>query len=727
MASLSLARVGYYNSIIFASINFDEGYDESHLYGLYFGSNILSTTEQLSITLYDVTDSITPLFKLYQEPTDKQIVTFISSDKRSIVTLDRSALVEGDYAINKYAALNSRFINNYFDKTLFEKYDLLNNSISANEESIKNLSQQLLLIEQKEKTDSINVLYKVYCYASSKQFFQNQYTNNYIYSLYKLEPDKYYELDYSVSKIENAALVAGYIEKESDLAVGGKVYEVIISGADFGKKLTIFPKEERFLVLLGNSSNPQPFAILKEEVKRKSLKEAVQEISNENIVEKPKLCCPDKFFAVVGEEFNIYYDSLIKALDAGLSSPFGIYIDIQCPDLQNASNKIGVRRERMWQIESDKLTASYIGNHNLKIMAYDQNGKLIDQKIVTLTVSNANPLSLQKYILCIGDSLTNNGPIVSTCAQHFSKIGGLQPIFIGQRSTSGYKHEGYPGYTFDSFVSGSGGYTYKIFDIPENTNVSVGDKYSTNEVTYTNMDIRTEGLDSKLRIRCERNSGTNEPSYTGILTKVSGKESSAEMIEYSSYESESGNPFWDEETGANNFTKYRKKMNMAENKFDIVVIMLGTNDCIGNIRASMQGSVNSAKTLINAILSDAGSYATKIILQMTPPDSNTISSWQVYSDNLNNNGNKMGYWTNLWNLRALLYEEFTKSEWEGKVFLGQAAIGLDRYYGFPYTEVKSSSRLGDITEIYHTNSVHPNVKGYEQLGDGYYLQIKYLL
>ena len=437
-----------------------------------------------------------------------------------------------------------------------------------------------------------------------------------------------------------------------------------------------------------------------------------------------EIICPDKFYAVVGKEFNLYYDSLIKGLDAGLQSPLGIYVDIQCPDLQNASNLIGVRRERMWQITGSKLTADYVGEHDLYITAYDLYGQLISKKSAKLVVSNSTALSSQKYILDVGDSLINNGPIVATMGQHFQDLGGTQPTFIGQRTTDGYKHEGYPGYTFDSFTGSGSENAYFIFDIDNGINVSIGDKYSTNSSTYTISDIRIEGQDNKLRLRCTR-SGSTTPNQTGTLTKVSGASSSPQSIEYSAFEAETGNPFWDSNTGSINFSKYREKMGMGGNKFDLVVIMLGANDCILKSSTSLQGSVNNAIALINAILSDAGDYPTKIILQMTPPDANTISSWQVYGDM--SSSRKMRYWDNLWTLRKLLYKEFSKPNWDGKVFLGQAALGIDRYYGYPYIEVTSSSRISTIKEIYHTNSVHPKNEGYQQLGDGYFLQALSLL
>lgn len=585
----------------------------------------------------------------------------------------------------------------------------------------------------KEKVDESSVISSLnaYAYGYDGKFFTNQYTGGYYYYLFKLAPNTKYVVKQK-EIIENTTMMSGFLESESQFVVGGKATPLIIGG-QVGEVNIDAAETERLFVLLGEKADSaygysELYSYTKNlEDSIKEIEESIKDLEDSiKEIDPPKLCCPDTLYAVVGKEFNLYYDSLIKGLDAGLNSPSDIYIDIQCPTLQTASANIGVRRERMWQIQQGKLTSIYIGEHSLQITAYDNKGNQIDRKIVKLLVSNNSSLASQKNILCIGDSLTNNGPIVATCAEHFNASGGVQPNFVGQRTTYGYKHEGYPGYSFYTFVSSQAGYTYKIFDVPNTSNVAIEDKYSTNGTVYIVKDIRVEGLDNALRLRCEKSSGSNEPTQTGILTKVSGQSSSDASIEYLAFEAESGSPFWDNETNSVNFTKYREKMGMGNNKFDIVVIMLGTNDCIGNIKDSMQGSISNAKTLINAILADAADYTTKIVLQITPADANTISSWQVYADS-NGSGKKIGYWNNLWNLRHLMYDEFTKEEWNGKVYLGQAALGLDRYYGYPYTEVESSTRISNVKEVYHTNSVHPNKEGYQQLGDGYYLQIKSLL
>ena len=524
--------------------------------------------------------------------------------------------------------------------------------------------------------------------------------------------------------MESRTLLVGVISSEDEFAIGGTIEEVLIGGGAVGDVLKLDITEETLLVLLGKETNAFAYATINY-IPTLSIKDKVREIDsrlNKCPINEEVLCCPDTYYAVVGQEFNLYYDGLIKAMDNGLQSPQGIYVDIQCPDLQNGSVAVGVRRDRMWQIIGSKLTESHIGEHKLLITAYNELGDVLSKKECSLIVSNALPLQTEKKILCIGDSLTNNGAVVATCAQHFKDNGGVQPVFIGQRTTSGYKHEGYPGYTFGSFVSSGSANAYFIFDIAEGVSVNVGDKYSTNSSTYTIVDIRTEGQDNALRLRCTR-SGSTMPTSSGTLTKVSGASSSPSSVAYSAFEAETGNPFWDSETSSVNFTKYREKMGVS-GKFDAVVIMLGTNDCIADVK-DMAGSITNAKTLIHAILADADTYPTKIILQMTPADANTISSWQVYADA--SYSRKIGYWSNMWSLRKLIYSEFTKEEWKGKVYLGQSPLGVDRYYGYPYSEVESSSRISSVKEIYHTNSVHPNSDGYAQLGDGYYLQLKGVL
>ena len=448
------------------------------------------------------------------------------------------------------------------------------------------------------------------------------------------------------------------------------------------------------------------------------IKESMKGAGNDSFI-----CCPDDWYAVVGKEFVIYYDGIVKGMDAGLDSPFGIYTDIRCQTLGPAKGA-SRRQDRLWRISADKLTSSHVGDHKVYITAMSQSGTIIDEKVVTLHVTEPKNPESTTYICCIGDSLTNNGPIVPTCEEHFKALDGNPPVFIGNRGSNTAKHEGYPGWTFGSFV-GDTGTSYHIFDVPADTVCSVGDIYITASKQYTINDMRVEGLDGLLRLRCTCTSKEDAPE-TGTLSFDSGADSSQPTIAYSAYERESGNPFWNSTESKIDIASYRSKMGMGDAYFDVVFILLGTNDCISTrdkTEEEIAKIVTNAKTLVDAIQTDAASYPTKIVLNLTPPDANTTSSWQVYADSTQGS-RKIYYWKNLWRLRVALYEEFSTGY--TNVYLGSAGQQVDRYYGFPYEVIKSCSRI-QVDEIYHTNSVHPNTDGYKQIGDAYYLIAQNLL
>lgn len=443
----------------------------------------------------------------------------------------------------------------------------------------------------------------------------------------------------------------------------------------------------------------------------------------EAISSKPKIIAPKDFWAVQGFDLNIYYDTLVKAKDNGLYSPENYYIDISCPVLHDKGfHEFSVRRDRMWQLYGSQngRTTNIVGNYDLYIKLYDEKYNLIDSQISTLHILSAEGLSAKKNILIIGDSITNNGSLVPTIIDDFNVIGGVIPTLVGTRKTNDCYHEGYPGYTFQSFVSNPGFSTY-VFQVPISASVKVFDEYLVNNMRFIVSDVRIENETTK-SVRCD---GSGTPPTNGIMIWYKGDASSDKEIAYTSVDVQGATPFFNESTGTLDIANYRKERGMGNEKFDIIAIMLGCNDSLWGVH-DMTSSVNYAKTLIDAFIADANDYDTKIILQLPPLDANTISSWQVYKDDAAYS-NKVAYQTNIWSLRQMLIDTFTTDAYMGKVFLGQASLGIDRFYGYPYDLVPSSSRISEIEEIYHTNSVHPNNEGYQQYGDGYFLQILGLL
>ncbi len=175
----------------------------------------------------------------------------------------------------------------------------------------------------------------------------------------------------------------------------------------------------------------------------------------------------------------------------------------------------------------------------------------------------------------------------------------------------------------------------------------------------------------------------------------------------------SGSPFYI--SGGLNIASYRSNIGMGDEKFDLVIFMLGVNNSV----LGTGNGVSQAKSLINAFLADNPN--TKFIIQLQPMDNNTTDGWEVYASDSLSNGKKMNYQSNTWAARSAMMAEFNKNESWPNVYIGDAAMGLDRYWGYPYTEGASSARISK-TEVKHTNCVHPNADGYKQLGDGFFFQ-----
>ena len=430
-----------------------------------------------------------------------------------------------------------------------------------------------------------------------------------------------------------------------------------------------------------------------------NVEELKQEVGNLAV----EIICPSTIYAVVGKELNLYYDALFKAMDDGLKSPFGYYLDIR---MGKNGTAYGVRRDRCWQIES--VPAALLGTNTITIEVYNNKNELVASKEVRLNVV-ANSIRASHNILLIGDSTTNNGNLPKYTSDQFIAA-GLAQNFVGTRERNGVKHEGWPGYTTGSFVHAEAT-NYYIFQVPTNSVASAGDVYSDGTRTFTVADLFQESAET-LALRCTLTSGSGSPSATGTLTKVSGQSSSSASMAYSDVDYQNGNPFWNASNNSVDFAYYRNKIGLAS-QLDAVVIMLGVNDCLSAI--ATETSIANLQTLVTAIHADSPNC--KVIIQLVTNDANTISGWQAYSASFTYS-RKWRYQKYVWLLRKSICETFTGQN----VYVGQAALGLDRFYGYPYTTTAVNSHVS-TTEILHTNCVHPSDEGYHMLADGYFMQL----
>lgn len=181
------------------------------------------------------------------------------------------------------------------------------------------------------------------------------------------------------------------------------------------------------------------------------------------------------------------------------------------------------------------------------------------------------------------------------------------------------------------------------------------------------------------------------------------------------YFSSTSSPFYI--GGKLDVTAYKVANNIVGD-IDLVVFQLGVNDAIlGGV-----GDTRSLIPIINAFLEDSPNC--KFIVQMTTADANTQGAgWEVYGAN---NRYKMSFTRNIWNTRKSILDTFNTAEWKGTVYIGDALVGLDRYYGYPY-EITKDNEWEPVEEFHHTNSVHPNEYGNRMLADGYFFLMLYIL
>jgi hypothetical protein len=176
------------------------------------------------------------------------------------------------------------------------------------------------------------------------------------------------------------------------------------------------------------------------------------------------------------------------------------------------------------------------------------------------------------------------------------------------------------------------------------------------------------------------------------------------------------NSLWNPGTSAIDTAYYKNTVLGHGGSIDLVNIQLGINDCRGALKteAAMQTILAQTKTLVDAWLALNGTV--KIVVHLPLIDMNVM--WGT---------DKLTYRSNLWRLRELLLSTYDAGAYNARVFLGQAGICVDRYYGYRVTVPTAVARRYPELVITHTDSVHPRTEGYKEMGDAKFAQMLALL
>ena len=180
---------------------------------------------------------------------------------------------------------------------------------------------------------------------------------------------------------------------------------------------------------------------------------------------------------------------------------------------------------------------------------------------------------------------------------------------------------------------------------------------------------------------------------------------------------ESPSPFYDSVSGKFDFSYYKKTTGIEP---DVVGVFLGTN----GLELEPQGNGGNIITIVDKIIEADPDMQILVIEPIYPANQDGMARQQ----NIRGYEGLRGMWSlsrsrMVFNLIAYLDEQLAGYD---NVTIVPTAMILDRFYGFDQTAL-SKNPHSDILDEMPAQGVHPASAGYEQIGDGIYSALCYLI
>lgn len=418
----------------------------------------------------------------------------------------------------------------------------------------------------------------------------------------------------------------------------------------------------------------------------------------EKVAAKSSLILAPKFFAVVGYEFNIYWDTIYTTPDYGAG----------CPNyMVQAVCNIGANYQRSFRVTP---TASQAGEYEITIQVYGVNGSLIDEKTSTLVVINPSAITISnpKNILSLGDStIDDTGYMIKNLYSSIADLGFENKILpIGTRGFVESRHEARTGYTYKGYLT-----IYKtckiyvsnlseivasvnelnvsphpVFKNPNNSSrIWIGDINVAEGWMTADNNVLTNGWSGTLQ-----SYNTNVVNVAAVVTNVVNNVDNIVLYKNNTVD----------------FANYMASVyGDADKTIDILTMANGINDCRGALKnqGQIDEIVDNAKAIIDAFLSYNPNG--KVLIALPKIKASTLI--EVYPSS---------YTLNSYNLRKKINEVF--SSYDERVIIFGEVCGMDRFWGYPISEKAVAARIPEkIT--YNGDAVHPRNEGYLQIADTY--------
>ena len=145
---------------------------------------------------------------------------------------------------------------------------------------------------------------------------------------------------------------------------------------------------------------------------------------------------PEKLYALVGEELNIYFDNLVVGHDTDYD------FDVDC--------SIGMQLERCFRVVPTRP-----GTYSLFLAATDKKGVTLRKKCTIYVADKSAGAGKDSSIIFIGDSTIDNNSFIGRLNMDFSED-CMSLSTLGTRGSGKNRHEGRSGWSFKSYYTKSG-------------------------------------------------------------------------------------------------------------------------------------------------------------------------------------------------------------------------------------------------------------------------------
>ena len=410
---------------------------------------------------------------------------------------------------------------------------------------------------------------------------------------------------------------------------------------------------------------------------------------------------PEYYELVVGDNFELFYKGISLCVDSDAYE-----FELSFESGKNLGK--GYARKYTWE-----PTAADIGTHVLNIKVRNNEGKIIDEGSVELRVA-AVPKSpaKEKTVLVIGDSLTSGGLWVSEMYRRLTGTGGTPAAdgltnikLIGSKGSNGAYHEGYGGWTYNSFTTANKRNDQMILTGNFSDKNDAQDQHSSYEDSNGQIWKIEYVTATEMKIICNSATGKLPSTTGGTLTHVSGG-SNTKNIVYTSARQADANPFWDASKGRNNFKAYVEKHGAST--LDEVIIFLGWNQTTQTLEAFRESAVK----LIDSILAEYPDCHITLVTQQLPS-----------RDGFANNYGVSWPWfekvDKIFDFQDIYIELANSAKYRANL----SVVSVAGQFDTAYNEIKTTTTVNNrnnTTVTIGSNGVHPSNNGYLQIADALY-------